>query len=126
MGEPLSVTFSDIYMVKMENDVVIPSKPIFYRRFVDGSYSRRELGDNILFDRLNSYHTNIKLTIKVNLSKFLNTKLTNINGIYKFNVYRNYLHHGPPKLQNVINEMQSMVVFIVQKEYHQTLVKKSF
>ena len=28
MGEPLSVTFSDIYMVKMENDAVIPSKPI--------------------------------------------------------------------------------------------------
>ena len=26
MGGPLSVTFSDIYMVKMENDVVIPSK----------------------------------------------------------------------------------------------------
>ena len=126
MGERLPVTFSDIYMVKMENDVVIPSKPIFYRRFVDGSYSRQELGDNILFDQLNSYHPNIKLTIKVNLSKFLNTKLTNINGIYKFNVYRNYLHRGSPKLQNVINEMQSMVIIIVQKEYHQTLVKRSF
>ena len=37
----LSVTFGDIYMVKMENDVVIPSKPIFYRRFVDDIYSRR-------------------------------------------------------------------------------------
>ena len=35
MGGPLSVTFSDIYMVKMENDVVIPSKPIFNRRFAD-------------------------------------------------------------------------------------------
>ena len=46
MGGPLSVTFSDIYMVKMENDVVIPSKPIFYRRFVDEIYSRR----NVLFD----------------------------------------------------------------------------
>ena len=49
MGGPLSVTFSDIYMVKMENDVVIPSEPIFYRRFVDDIYSRRKLGDNILF-----------------------------------------------------------------------------
>ena len=29
MGGPLFVTFSDIYMVKMKNDVVIPSKPIF-------------------------------------------------------------------------------------------------
>ena len=84
MGGPLSVTFSDIYMVKMENDVVIPSKPIFYRRFVDDIYSRRKLGDNVLFDRLNSYHPNIKLTIEV---KFLDNKLTNINGTYKFNVY---------------------------------------
>ena len=40
MGGPLSVTFSDIYMVKMENDVVTLSKPIFYRIFVDDIYSR--------------------------------------------------------------------------------------
>ena len=32
MGGPLSVTFSEIYMVKMEN-VLLPSKPIFYCRF---------------------------------------------------------------------------------------------
>ena len=38
MGGPLPVTFSDIYMVKIENDVVIPSKPIFYCRFVDDIY----------------------------------------------------------------------------------------
>ena len=34
---------------------------------------------------------------------------------------QNYLHHGPPKLQDAIIEIQSMVSFIVQKEYHQTL-----
>ena len=79
MGGPLSVTFSDIYMVKMQN-VVIPSKPIFYRRFVDDIYSRQKLGDNVLFDRLNNYHRNIKLTIEVNPSKFLDIKLTYING----------------------------------------------
>ena len=50
MGGSLSVTFSDIYMVKMENDVVIPSKPIFYHRFVDDIYSRQKLGDNVFFD----------------------------------------------------------------------------
>ena len=71
----------------MENDVVIPSKPIFYRKFVDDIYSRRKLGDNVLFDRLNNYHPNINLTTKVNPSKFLDTKLTNINGAYKFDVY---------------------------------------
>ena len=41
MKGPLSVVFSDIYMAKMENDVVIsPSKHIFYQRFVDDTYRR--------------------------------------------------------------------------------------
>ena len=75
-------------MVKVENIVVIPSKPIFHRRFVDDIYSRRELGDNVLFDRLNNYHSNIKLTIEVNPSKYLDSKLTNISGASKFNVYQ--------------------------------------
>ena len=30
LGGPLSVTFNDIYMVKIGNDIVIPSKAIFY------------------------------------------------------------------------------------------------
>ena len=61
MGGPLSNTFSDFYMVKMENDVVIPSKPIFYHRFVDDIYSRQKLGDNVLFDPLNHYHPILNL-----------------------------------------------------------------
>ena len=40
-----------------------------------------------MFDWLNNYHPNIKLTTEVNPSKFLDTKFTNINGAYKFNVY---------------------------------------
>ena len=40
-----------------------------------------------MFDQLNSYHPNIKLTIEVNPRKFLDTKLTNINGTHTFNVY---------------------------------------
>ena len=35
MGGPLSVIFSDIYMTKTEREVVNPSKPKFYKRFVD-------------------------------------------------------------------------------------------
>ena len=50
MEGPLSVTFSDIYMVTMENNVVIPPKPVFNRRFVDDINRRRKLGDNILFE----------------------------------------------------------------------------
>ena len=88
MGGPLSVTFSNIYKVKTENDVVIPSKPIFYRRSVDDIYSRWVLGDDVLFDRLNNYRSNIKPSIEVTPSKFLDTKLSNINGAYKCNFYR--------------------------------------
>ena len=40
-----------------------------------------------MFDRLNSYHPNIRLTLEVSPSTFLDTKLTNINGTCKFNVY---------------------------------------
>ena len=73
----------------MENDFVIPSKPIFYHRSVHDIYSITELGDNAFHDQLNNYHPNIKLTIEVNSTKFLETKLTNINSAYKFDVYQN-------------------------------------
>ena len=41
MGEPLSVNFSDIYMVQMENGVLILSKLNFSSRFLDDIYSNR-------------------------------------------------------------------------------------
>ena len=110
MGGPLSVTFGDIYMVKMKNDVVIPSKSIFYHRFADDIYSRQKLGGNALFDQLNSYHSNITLSIEVNPSKFLDTKLTNNNGTYKFNIIgktQNYFHHRPPKLYHCSKRISS-------------------
>ena len=62
--EPVSVTVSDIYVAKMENDIVIWSKPIFYGRFVDDHYSRWKLEDKVLFERLTNHHPNIKLTHK--------------------------------------------------------------
>ena len=84
MEGSLCVNVSDIYMVKMENNVLIPSKPIFYHKFVDDIYNRQKLGHKTLFDQLSSYHPTIKLTIEVNPSKFLDTKLSNINGTYIF------------------------------------------
>ena len=63
----------------------------------------------------------------------MDTKLTNISGTYKFNVSGKthiYLHHRTPKLQNTINEIQSRVISIVQKECHQIkchpLIKEKF
>ena len=62
----------------MENDIVIPMKPIFYRRYVDDVYSRRKKNiEDSLFKALNSYHKNIKLTIEINPITFLDTRLHN-------------------------------------------------
>ena len=59
MRGPLSVTFSDIYLIKMEN-VAISSQPTFYWRFIYDIYSIWKLGYNHLFDPLNNYHPNIQ------------------------------------------------------------------
>ena len=40
-GSTTSVTISDIYMMKKEEDVVKPTIPKFYRRFVDNIYKWR-------------------------------------------------------------------------------------
>ena len=73
MGGPISVVFADIYMCKMEDDVVAPLKPIFYKRYVDDTYVRRKKNTtDALLKRLNTYHENIKLTIEENPTKFLN------------------------------------------------------
>ena len=64
MGGPISVVFSDIYVCKMEEDVVITANPIFYKRYVDDTYVRRKKHEtDKLFIYLNSYHENIKLTL---------------------------------------------------------------
>ena len=53
-------------MNKMEKNVDIPRKPKFYKRFVDGIYRRRKVNaPDELFDKMNSYHPNIKLTIEI-------------------------------------------------------------
>ena len=62
MGGPLSVTLAKIHMIRMENDVAIPLKPIFYRRFVEYIINRRKKNvPDELFFKLNNYHQNIKL-----------------------------------------------------------------
>ena len=73
----------------MENDIVIPTKSIFYRRDVDDIYNRRKKNvEDSLFKALNSYHKNIKLTIQINPTKFLDTNLHSKDGIYVTKLYR--------------------------------------
>ena len=43
MGGPLSVTLTDIHMIRTKNDVVKPLKQMFYKRYIDDIYSRREI-----------------------------------------------------------------------------------
>ena len=70
----LSVTFSKIYMIKMESEIVLSLKPLFYGRYVDDIYNRRKKFKHDEFlEKLNSYRPKIKLTIEVSQTKFLDT-----------------------------------------------------
>ena len=64
MSGTTSVVLSNIFCVKMEFDVVKPLKPKLYKRYVDDIYSKRIKNQpDKLFEELNHYHLNIKLTI---------------------------------------------------------------
>ena len=87
MGGPISVVFADIYMCKMEDDVVTPLKPIFYKRYVDDTYLRKKNATDELFEKLNTYHDNIKLMIEENPTKFLGTEIVRHNSAIITKVY---------------------------------------
>ena len=94
MGGTLSVTLSDCFMNKMERDIILPLKPKFYCRFVDDTYRRRTKNEpDELFSKMNSYHPNIKLTIEINPSKFLDTKIARSK-----NEIKCFSHHKDNKL----------------------------
>ena len=62
---------SEIYMCKMEDDVVAPIKPMFYKRYIDDAYLRRKKNTkDELYEKFNTYHDNIKLSIEENPTKF--------------------------------------------------------
>ena len=90
MSGPLSVILADIHMLRTENEVVKPMKSPFYKRFVDDIYSKRNKSQqDILFQALNKFHPNIKLTIEVNPVKFLDTKIIlNNEGVVKTGLHR--------------------------------------
>ena len=60
----------------MEGDVVVPVKPNFYKPYIDDTYiCRKKNVNDELFKNLNSYHTNIKLTLEENAGKFLDGEI---------------------------------------------------
>ena len=75
-GGSISVVFSDIYVSKMEEDIVAPMKSHFYKEYVDDTYIQRKKNEpDSLLEKLNSDHPNIKLTIERNPKKFLDTEI---------------------------------------------------
>ena len=88
MGGTPSVTLLDHFMNKMEKYVVIPLKPKFYCRYVDDAFNRRNKNHpDELFQKMNKYHPNINLTVEVNPSKFLDTKIYRDNNEIKCCAY---------------------------------------
>ena len=82
MGGPLSVILSDIYMAKMEDDVVEKYQPKFYKRYVDDIINHRKKNQvDLLLNDLYNYHQNIKLTLELKPKRFLDTNLEFQNGI---------------------------------------------
>ena len=89
MGGPLSETFSNIYLTKLEKYQVKPLKSKFYCRFVHGKISRLLTNTHdSLFEKLNNYPEKIKFTIATNPKKFLDTGLLSENDVIKTEVYR--------------------------------------
>ena len=78
----------------MERDIALPLKPKFYRQFVDDTYRRRKKNEtDELFSKMNSCHPNINLTIEINPSKFLDTKIVRNKNESNF-----FSHHKDYKL----------------------------
>ena len=80
MGGPRYVTLSDIWMGNMENNIVTPHKPIFYKRYLDDIINRRmKYKEDLLFKKLNNYHPKTKLTIEINPPKLLDIEIIILN-----------------------------------------------
>ena len=95
MGNPLSPTLANIFMCKLEADVVTPLNLPFYNRYVDDCCTKRKANaPDILLENLNSYHSNIKFTVEENPDHFLDTAFTHQEGNFITKV-----HQKPGKLQ---------------------------
>ena len=89
MGNPLSPVVANIFMSKLEADVVRPYNPTFYDRYVDDCFSKKRKDEpDKLLDRLNNYHPNINFTVEENPDHFLDTAFTYGNDGFDCKVYK--------------------------------------
>ena len=81
MGGHISVVLPDIYVCRMEENIVALSKPLFYKRYVDDTYVRRKKNEtDKLYNTLNWYHQSVKLTLELNPTKFFDKEIIQSNG----------------------------------------------
>ena len=91
----------------MENSIVIPHKPIFYKKYVEDLINlRKKREEDPLFKKLNNYHPKIKLTIQINPPNFLDIEIIisnnkNVTSYIENKV--NYLFLGNLKFLSIIN-----------------------
>ena len=84
----MSGDFADIFINKLEREIVIPRNPTLYGRYVDDTFNRRKKGaPDDLFNALNRYHPNIRYTIEENPTHFLDTNIEYVNGEVKTSVH---------------------------------------
>ena len=94
-------------MIKTEHEFVNPSKPKFYKRFVDDIINRRNKNQpDGLFQKLNSNHPNMKYTVEVKPEIFLDTNLQ-----LKLNVMKeSYQSTGHQRFRNGVKGILSLVI----------------
>ena len=102
MSGPLSATLEDIHMIRMETDVVVPIRPMFYKRFVVDIYNRRQKNTvNKLCDGLNNYRPKVKLTIETNPLRFLDIETIHNNGMIETRINRKKTKFPTPWTSNI-------------------------
>ena len=122
MGDPLLVTLADIQMIKTENGVVKPLKPVFYRQHVDDKYSRKKNLTDQLYHEVNNNHPNINLNTEIDPKRFLDAKANTKSGKIEIAVYikRTKL----PVSNYVIKQTQFTQTYIVLNGFLPTLIRK--
>ena len=102
MDGPLSVTLADIHIFRMETDVGAPIRLMFYKRFVDDIYNRRQENTvDKLYDGLNNYHPKVKLTIETNPLRFLDKESIHNNDMIETRVHRKKAKLPTPWASNI-------------------------
>ena len=102
MGGLLSVILADIHMSPMETDIAVPTRPIFYKRYVDNIYNRRKKNSvDKLYDGLNNYHPKVKLTVETNPLRFLDAEIIHNNVMIETRVHRRKIKLPTPWTSNI-------------------------